>query len=160
MLALITEWGLGLGAAGCVAMAVAAYAYLPFMGRYVAAALIAVAAGLAAYDMGFAARGRLDQSQAIQAQLDAAREQIQGAQIVGEAAASRAQDAEQQAATLQEQIREYETALAAKPYPVAVPGCLRVAPACTLDADDVRALDRLRDGSRAGRATEPASRAR
>lgn len=163
MWALITEWGLSLGALGCLAGAGAAAIYLPLVGRYVAAGLVALAAGLGSYDLGYAARGRLDQSTEIAAQLDAAREQIEGNKIVQEDAAARARDSEQQANQLQEKISAYEAALNAKPESPAAPaapGCPTVAPACALDARDVRALDGLRLGSGSGRKAGAAGRAR
>lgn len=150
----LTEWALTLSAIGCLAGAAVAYAQLPFLGRYIAAALVAVAAGLGAYDMGYAARGRLDQSQALRSQLAAAREQLQGAQLVQEAAAARARESDQQAIQMQEQIRDYEAALNSKPAAAGAPD------PCRLGADDAAFLNRLRDGAGPGGASRPSGRAR
>jgi hypothetical protein len=54
LLATITEWALGLGSLASLAGALVAAIYLPFVGRYVAAGLVALAAGLASYDLGYA----------------------------------------------------------------------------------------------------------
>ncbi len=159
MLAIFTEWGLGLGALGCIAGAIASFIYVPVVGRYAAAALVAIAAGLASYHAGYVARGRLDISQALEAQLKWAQEELDATKAVQEGAAARARESEQQAAKLQEKIDAYASALAAKPEPIAAPGCPKVQP-CALDAGDIRVLDGLRDDARSGRANHPPGRAR
>lgn len=141
MIALVTEWGLGLVAIICTAAAPFAYAYVPLVGRYLCAGLLIAAAGLTAYDLGYAARGRLDISQALQKQLDWANEELAATKAVQEAANSRAREAEQQSVNLQEQINAYEASLKSRP----------AEPACAMSGDDVRTLERLRDNSTGGR---------
>ena len=89
---------LHLGAAAlCIAGAVVAWFRLPILGKYIGAGLLAMAAGLIAYDMGFRARGGLDQSATLRAQI-AARDaviaekdrQAHAAHKIAEAASERA----------------------------------------------------------------------
>ena len=167
MLATITEWSFGFGALGCLAGAVAAFIYLPFVGRYIASALVAVAAGLFAYDAGYAARGQLDQSDAISAQLDATREQLDATKTIQIAADSRAQQSEQQAAQLQEQIDAYASAIAAKDAAIFAPPVVPSAtpapapvPDCLLSPDDVRVFNGLQHGSGSGHKAHAAGGAR
>jgi hypothetical protein len=137
--ALITEWGLVVAALACLAGAGFAFAYIPVFGRYAAACLVAAAAGLASYDLGYHARGALDKSGAIQAQLDEASRQLAATHDIEAAAAAREQADDANAAKLQGEIDDYEKRVAALP----------AQGGCALIDDDVRSLSDI------GRAAEP-----
>lgn len=122
------HWGL---AAILIAGAAAAFIYLPGkLGGAVAAVCIAFATATGAYQLGFQARGKLDKSLQLQAELqERDREAIAAKQIAG-AASQRAADAEQKSQTLQEQVDDYERQLAANA-------------ACLATDSDVRGLQSI-----------------
>lgn len=132
------HWG---GVALCLAAAVAAFVYLPGrLGMVAVAVAGAIAAGLVAYDMGFRARGELDQSAALRAEI-AARDaviaekdrQAQAAHAIAEAASARAVAAQKQSADLQSEIDVYADELAKRPADSR----------CAMDERDVRGLSAI-----------------
>lgn len=129
------HWG---GVGLCLAAAIAAFVYLPGrLGMVAAAVACAIGAGLVAYDMGFRARGELDQSAALRAEI-AARDaviaekdrQAQAARTIAEAASARADAAEKANAERQEEVDRYAEELAKRPADNR----------CALSDDDVRWL--------------------
>ncbi len=129
------HWG---GVALCVAAAVAAFVYLPGrLGTVAVAIALAGAAGLTSYDMGFRARGALDQSAALHSEI-AARDaliaekdrQAASARTIADAASARADAAQKQSSELQSEIDAYALELANRPADSR----------CTLDERDVREL--------------------
>jgi len=144
--AILTESGLLIFAALALAAAIAAFLYLPVVGRPLAAVLLAIAAALGAYDLGYAARGRLDESGALAAQLAEEKRQAAAAQTIAQAASAREAQANQAAVQLNERISDYERQLAARaaaPAPVLPANCPaldRSTCGCLLGPDDVRGL--------------------
>lgn len=126
------------GAAACVAGAVAALVYLPGrLGGLVAACAGALAAGIVAYDLGYQARGALDQSAALHAEIAQRDEQIadlnrqaKAASEIATAASARATEADRQSADLQSKVDDYASRLAKRPADSR----------CALDDDDLREL--------------------
>lgn len=145
-----------LGAAAlCIAGAVVAWFRLPILGKYIGAGLLAMAAGIIAYDMGFRARGELDQSAALRAEI-AARDaviaekdrQAQAAHKIAEAASDRASASEALSANLQSEIDAYADELAKRPADSR----------CSLDQRDVDGLSAI--GKPAARPPKPSRRPR
>lgn len=140
-------------AALCIAGSVVAWFRLPIFGKYIGAGLLAMAAGLIAYDMGFRARGELDQSAALRAEI-AARDavivekdrQAQAAHEIAKAASDRASASEALSANLQSEIDAYADELAKRPADSR----------CALDERDVRGLQSI--GKPAARAPQPPRR--
>ena len=129
------------GVAVCAAAAVAALVYLPGrLGGLLAAFCAALAAGLISYDLGFRARGALDQSAALRAEI-AQRDaviaekdrQAQAAHKIAEAASERASASEALSANLQSEIDAYADELAKRPADSR----------CLLDDRDVRGLQSI-----------------
>lgn len=142
--ALIVEWGLIIAALACLAGAGAAFIYIPIFGRYVAACLVAAAAGLFAYDLGYRARGNLDNSTTIQTQLDEANRELKVIHDVQVSAIAREEVSDAQAIEMQDKINAYEAELKAAP----------ATPECSLTDADVRSLS----GIRSNRTPLPPSR--
>lgn len=146
--ALLAESSLAIGAALALAGAIGAFVYLPVVGRPLAAVLLAVSAGLGAYDLGYAARGRLDQSAALAAQLAEQQRQAEASRQIAQDAATREVEADKKTAELNERISDYERQLAARPAPpslsiAAAANCPKLdyaACGCALSDDDVRGL--------------------
>ena len=145
-------WHMG-AAALCVAGAVIVWFRIPILGKYIGAGLLALAAGFVAYDMGFRARGELDQSAALRAEI-AAKDaviaekdrQAQAARSIAEAASERADAAQKQSADLQSEIDAYADELAKRPADSR----------CVLDDRDVRGLQSI--GRPAAHPPEPPRR--
>jgi hypothetical protein len=131
--AVITEWALVVAALACLAAAGAAVVYVPVFGRYVAACLVALACGLAAYDFGYRARGALDNSGAIQAQLDEANRELAASKMITAAASAREQAATAAVTQQQGKIDDYEKQLASRGNSVG----------CALTSDDLKALNSI-----------------
>jgi len=141
------------GVAACIAGAVAALVYLPGrLGGALAALCGALAAGLVAYDLGYRARGELDASAALRAEI-AQRDaviaekdrQAKAASEIASAASARADAAVAKSADLQTEVDSYADALA-KRAPSA---------GCALSDDD---LERLRAIGRPADPPEPPRR--
>ncbi|MFT4097048.1 MAG: hypothetical protein QM651_07975 [Rhodoblastus sp.] len=138
VLHVILHWS---GVALCLAAGVAAFVYLPGRLGMVAVALAgAVGAGLVAYDMGFRARGELDQSANLRAKIAARDEviaekdrQAMATRAIAEAASARAQAAQQHSADLQSEIDAYADELAKRPADSR----------CAMDERDVRGLSAI-----------------
>jgi len=133
--AALAEWGLFALALACFAGAGFAFVYVPVFGRWIASALVALGCAIGAYDLGYAARGKLDNSGAIQAQLDEANRQLAATRDIEAAAAAREESDTRAATQLQEKVDAYEAALKSSPN----------GDGCSLTDDDVRALGGLSD---------------
>ena len=147
---IIGHWA---GVAACIAGALAALIYLPGrLGGALAACAGALAAGLVAYDLGYRARGELDVSVALRAEI-AQRDaviaekdrQAKAASEIASAASARADAAVAKSADLQTEVDSYADALA-KRAPSA---------GCALSDDD---LERLRAIGRPADPPEPPRR--
>lgn len=96
-----------------VAGALAAIAYLPGkFGGIVGAVLGAAAAGVVAYQLGFHARGKLDQTEELRAQVAALEQNAKDQKAVADAATIREQQRAKEHDNDQQQISDYLTALA------------------------------------------------
>jgi hypothetical protein len=142
--AAVAEWGLAAAALACFAGAVAAFIYVPVVGRRIAIVLIALGSALIAYELGYQARGNLDTSGVLQAQLDEASRELAATQKVAADANATAKAAADFNAAQQEKIRAYEATLKANSQ----------AGGCSLSDDDVRSLSNIG----AGRAPLPPHR--
>lgn len=158
MLATVTAelmgYGLPLVAFIILAAAVAAFLYVPLIGKQAAVGLIALAAATFAYDLGFNERAALDKSIALSAQvvqLKAANAELQreaeATSLVASDAKMAAQNAEDHAAINEQKVAAYEVELAKRP-----------APACGLSADDVSRLRNIGAGAPASNPPEPPRR--
>jgi hypothetical protein len=149
----LTEGALLFAALGALAGALAAFFYVPLVGRPLAVGLVALAAGLAAYDAGFTARGKLDHSGALAAQLAEAERQAAAVKRIAESADARERASADQAAAQNERIAAYEQELAQKSKPdqnenkpgtvvafSACPALDRATCACRLSPGDVSSL--------------------
>jgi hypothetical protein len=143
--AAFAEWGLFAAALACFAGAAAAFITIPVFGRWVAACLVALGCALLAYDLGYRARGELDNSSAIQAQLDEANRELAATRQVADATAAREKAANGFNAQQQDKINAYEATLKAD----------SAAGGCALSDDDVRSLSDIGTG----RAPQPAGAA-
>lgn len=146
------HWG---GVALCLAAAVAAFVYLPGrLGMVAVAVAGAIAAGLVAYDMGFRARGELDQSAALRAEI-AARDAViaekdreaKAASEIADAAKTRAAEAEKKSADMQPKVEAYAEFL--KKHPNGL---------CALSDDDRRWLCSIGGSCAASDPPKPPSR--
>ncbi len=144
--ALLTQWGLAAAAALCLAGAVAAYLYVPLVGRTAAAGLVALAAALGAYDLGYRARGQHDRTAALTSQLAELQRQASETQRIATAATEREQMLFDAVNQQQEKIDVYEAELAKRPDA-----------GCALTDDDLR---RLRDITGDGEPPIPPKRPR
>jgi hypothetical protein len=150
--------------------AVACYIYVPVVGKLMAIALCSLAAAYAAYELGYADRGKLDKSAQLQQQLSVAQSNLVQAQVdaasnkqISDDAATREALAEKVSSDLQGRVTSYEQQLAerdAQPETIVkadtkgVCPTVRVSTSCRLSAADVaglRAITRHRS-SRAPRA--------
>ena len=113
--AFITEWALFAGALLCFAAAVAAFIYVPVFGQWIAIVLVALGSALAAYSLGYSARGSLDNSGAIQAQLDEANRELTATQKITADFSANQAVAEANASKQQDKINVYEAKLKADP---------------------------------------------
>ncbi|HEY1312203.1 MAG TPA: hypothetical protein VGF02_14755 [Pseudolabrys sp.] len=129
----LTEWGLILLALAFFAGAVAALIYVPLFGNYIAMALFVLGGGCGGYSFGFSARGSLDNSGAIQAQLDEANRELTATQKIATDTAARAQAANDLAQSNQGKVDAYEAKLKAEPE----------TGGCGLSDDDVRSLSNI-----------------
>lgn len=128
--AALTQWSLAAAALACFAAAFAAFLYVPVVGHWLALVLVALGVALGFYDLGYQARGKLDKSGAIQAQLDEANRELSATKQIATAAADAAQAAEAFNASQQEKIRAYQAKLEKGPKKRG----------CALSDDDVRSL--------------------
>lgn len=135
---IIGHWA---GVAACIAGALAALIYLPGrLGGALAACAGALAAGLVAYDLGYRARGELDASAALRAEI-AQRDaviaekdrQAKAASEIASAASARADAAVAKSADLQTEVDSYADALAKRPADSR----------CSMDERDVRGLQSI-----------------
>lgn len=113
--ALITEWGLVALSVACFAAAVAAFIYVPVVGHWLAIVLVALGSAFGAYDFGYSARGSLDNSGAIQAQLDEANRELTATQKITADFSANQTAAEANASKQQDKINVYEAKLKADP---------------------------------------------
>jgi len=134
ILSLILGYGSIILCPALFAAGVAAYFYIPVLGRIIAIALIAAAAAIASYGIGFADRGKLDNSAALQAevtqlqanlveeqrQATAARNIADDSSAREVAASAQASDANQKVTDYEMQLDEAEVKAASIP-PVAAP---------------------------------------
>lgn len=139
---------------GLIAGAVASAIYIPVIGKYVAAALVATAAATFAYDAGFNERATLDKSAALRDQIAVQNADIQELQRQADASASIAETAkkaetaaEATAADNQKKVEAYAAELAKKPDT-----------ACSLSGSDVKRLQSIRSGSKRASAPTPPAR--
>lgn len=100
------------------------------LGRWLAAAVLSLALVAGAYIKGRTDRARLDESAALRATVSSLTEQLQQTKAVADAAQLRADAREQEKATLDERVRDYEAALAKR----------RTECGCALSDDDIRML--------------------
>lgn len=129
--AMAVSYGLIAGVGLCLAGAALAFVNVPIFGRWIAAGLVALAAGLGAYDMGYRARGAHDESVALRGQVAELQRQAAETSRIAAAAAEREQMLFDAVGKQQEKIDAYDAELSRRPRG-----------ACALGADDVR---RLRD---------------
>lgn len=121
------SFGLPAVALGLLAGAVAAFLYLPIVGRGVATALVIASAGVFAYDAGYRERASLDASATLREQLAEARaatakanaDALYSAGIARDAEAAQAL-AEEDASANQKQVDDYANEIAKQ---AAVSGC-------------------------------------
>lgn len=145
----LVEWGTFIVMMICVAAAVLSFVYVPIIGRYVSAALMTLCSALGAYDLGYVARGALDQSATIQARLDRVTEELDATSRVAENSAIRDKIRADNEAAMQSRIDSYETQLSKTP----------ANSHCALSADDVRSLSAV-TSTRRGHPTSPSGRVR
>lgn len=127
---LLSFWHWGL-AALLVAGAVAAFVYLPGkLGGAVAAVCLAFASATSAYQIGFQARGKLDRSIHLQAELQERDREAQAAKEVAARSVARANEFETKSNQLQDQVDAYERQL-------------KDTPACIATDSDVRGLQSI-----------------
>jgi hypothetical protein len=126
---LTTLWGYIMPIIGVVLVvaAAAAFVYVPIFGRWIAAALLVVAAGLFAFDEGYRVRGSMDQSAALKADIVELQRQADASKAVAENAAAAERAAEATAAANQQKVDVYVNNLAKNP-------------GCSLSDDDVQRL--------------------
>lgn len=111
------------GAAACIAGAVAALVYLPGrLGGALAACAGALAAGLVAYDLGYQARGALDQSAALHAEIAQQKTDIANLQATAMAAGERERESADARQSDNEKVKDYAADLARKNDDLAVAG--------------------------------------
>lgn len=142
--AMAVSYSLIAGAGLCLGGAAFAFVNMPVGGRWIAAGLVALAAGLGAYDMGYRARGAHDESAALRGQVEELRRQAAATDRIVQAAAEREQTLFNAVGQQQEKIDAYDAELAR-----------RQMAGCALGADDVR---RLRDISGSGNPPQPPRR--
>ena len=113
-----------------------AFLYLPVIGHGLAAILVAMSAGVFAYDAGYRERGSLDQSAALSVQIkqlkvnaDELQRQAAAARQIADDAAIAQHSAEDIAAINQKKAADYENELAKRPIS-----------GCNLDGSDVDGL--------------------
>lgn len=111
-----------------LAGAVAAYIYIPLVGKFMAIGLCSAAAALLSYQLGYNNRANLDHSLALQAELSATEAQLKQVQSdlktnkdIAEAANAREQVASQNAVDLQSKVSDYEKQLADEANNAGVP---------------------------------------
>ena len=127
---LLSFWHWGV-AALLVAGAVAAFIYLPGkLGGAVAAVCIAFASATSAYQIGFQARGKLDKSIQLQAELQEREREAAAAKEVAARSAARANEFETKSNQLQDQVDAYERQL-------------KDTPACIATDSDVRGMQSI-----------------
>jgi hypothetical protein len=145
----LVEWGTFIVMMICVVAAVLSFVYVPIIGRYISAAIMVLCGALGAYDLGYVARGALDQSAAIQTRLDMVTEELASTQLVAESAAVRDKIRADNEAAMQSRIDTYEVQLSKTPADSR----------CALSADDVRSLSAVTH-SRRGRPSSASGRVR
>lgn len=111
------------GVAACAAVAVAALVYLPGrLGGLLAAFCAALAAGLISYDLGYRARGALDQSAALRAEIAQQKEDIANLQETAMAASAREREAADARQSDNQKVRDYAEDVARKNDDLALAG--------------------------------------
>jgi hypothetical protein len=110
-------WGYVLPIIGVVLVvaAAAAFIYVPVFGRWIAAILLIVAAGVFAFDEGYRVRGGMDRSETLKANIIELQRQAEASKTVAESAAAAERKAEDAAAESQREVNDYVSQLAKSP---------------------------------------------
>lgn len=132
---LITESSTAILSLACFAGAVAAFIYVPVVGRWIAAVLVAVGFSVISYDLGYISRGAQDNSSELSAQLDEAQRELSATKTITEEFTARQTAAEIAHQRDQEKIDVYTEKLRTA---AANGGCLP-------SDDDVRSLRDIGD---------------
>lgn len=133
--------------------AIAVYIYVPVIGHIMAIILVACASALAAYELGYADRGKLDQSASLkeevitlQINLDLAKKEAQAQRDIADASATREIQAQASSDSANQEVKNYEAQLSASQQsgPISeVHKAVVYKTACSLSASDVASLRRI-----------------